>query len=160
VTDSGHTTRSATVNTLTAEVRTLVVGARQVTLSVFNQLDVVHPLWVEPMGRVRPRENGYRLSQIHVVGRAVDDGALVRSRLETRDSFEAGGGYLRGQQGKLYEPTGADPNCPACEGTGSALPNRQLNELGQVSLCPSCNPRRPVVDQWMDLPLIVLAGLR
>lgn len=49
----------ATVEVLTAEVRALMVGSRQVTLSVYRQLDQVDPFEVpltegfEPFGRVR-----------------------------------------------------------------------------------------------------------
>lgn len=69
---------TATVETLTAEVRTLVVGSRQVTMSVFNQLDKVDPDQIEPMGRVAPREREF--GYVHVVGRHVTTGALVSSR--------------------------------------------------------------------------------
>lgn len=46
---------TATVETLTAEVRVLMVGNRQVTLSVAKQLDRVHPMnrQFTPMGRIR-----------------------------------------------------------------------------------------------------------
>jgi hypothetical protein len=42
----------ATVQTLAAEVRVLMVGSRQVTLSVYRQLDTVRPDAIEPFGRV------------------------------------------------------------------------------------------------------------
>jgi hypothetical protein len=48
---SGPTT--ATVETLTAEVRTLVVGSRQVTLSIAKQLDWVPISDLRIMGRVK-----------------------------------------------------------------------------------------------------------
>jgi hypothetical protein len=41
------TTTTATIETLTAEVRTLVVGSRQITLSVAKQLDII------PLSRLR-----------------------------------------------------------------------------------------------------------
>lgn len=43
---------TATVEVLTAEVRVLMVGSRQVTLSVYNQLDHVPSGGIEPFGRV------------------------------------------------------------------------------------------------------------
>jgi hypothetical protein len=43
----------ATVEVLTAEVRVLQVGRRQVTLSVVRQLDWANPADVVPFGRVR-----------------------------------------------------------------------------------------------------------
>jgi hypothetical protein len=44
--------RTATVEVLTAEVRVLQVGSRQVTLSVYRQLDHVPAAEIEPFGRV------------------------------------------------------------------------------------------------------------
>ena len=45
-------TSTATVESLTAEVRVLMVGSRQVTLSVARQLDEV-PTWeITPFGRM------------------------------------------------------------------------------------------------------------
>lgn len=43
---------TATVETLTAEVRVLMVGSRQVTLSVYRQLDKCRLAEFIPMGRV------------------------------------------------------------------------------------------------------------
>lgn len=65
---------SATVETLTAEVRVLMVGSRQVTMSVYNQLDVMPHTCIEPFGRVNPKEGG-----LWVVGRDDITGTLVRS---------------------------------------------------------------------------------
>jgi hypothetical protein len=47
---------TATVETLTAEVRVLMVGSRQVTLSVYSQLDAVPLMAMTPFGRVRVKE--------------------------------------------------------------------------------------------------------
>ncbi len=41
---------------LTAEVRTLVIGAQQVTMSVYTQLDYAEPGEIQPSGRVQPRD--------------------------------------------------------------------------------------------------------
>lgn len=60
---STMTAQQATVETLTAEVRTLVVGARQVTLSIANQLDVVPLDELRVMGRISLRKDGQ-----HVIG--------------------------------------------------------------------------------------------
>ena len=43
----------ARIETLTAEVRVLQVGSRQVTLSMFRQLDWATHTDVEPFGRVK-----------------------------------------------------------------------------------------------------------
>ena len=47
---------TATVGVLTAQVRVLMVGSRQVTLSVYRQLDHVEPGKITPFGRVRDRD--------------------------------------------------------------------------------------------------------
>jgi hypothetical protein len=70
-------TATATVETLTAEVRTLVVGSRQVTMSVYSQLDFVEPDEIEAWGRVRPRDG--LAGWIYLVGRRIQGGDLVRS---------------------------------------------------------------------------------
>lgn len=68
---------TATVETLTAEVRVLMVGNRQVTLSVFKQLDSSDFQRMEPFGRVRDgREDD--LYSIRLVGVSRLDGTLVR----------------------------------------------------------------------------------
>jgi len=46
------TTTTATIETLTAEVRTLVLGSRQITLSMAKQLDVVDLSRLRVFGRV------------------------------------------------------------------------------------------------------------
>jgi hypothetical protein len=70
--------KDARVQVLTAEVRTLVVGSRQVTLSVYGQLDCMPHSQIEPFGRVRPKDADR--SDIWVVGRHKADGSLIRSR--------------------------------------------------------------------------------
>ena len=86
------TIAAARVDVLTAEVRVLVVGSRQITLSVYGQLDyAVSDDGLVPFGRVRPGRahcldpwGGGRLSPecpgdcTDVVGRDAD-GVLVRS---------------------------------------------------------------------------------
>lgn len=68
-------THSPTINTLTAEVRTLMVNNRQVTTSVAKQLDQVDPSRIEPMGRVRL---GVRdRSDVSVIGRVKGGADLV-----------------------------------------------------------------------------------
>lgn len=67
-------TTTTTVETLSAEVRTLVVGKRQITLSVFRQLDCVPLEQCQAFGRVRDKG-----SDALLVGRDRDSGALVRS---------------------------------------------------------------------------------
>jgi hypothetical protein len=69
---------TATVTTLTAEVRVLMVGARQITSGVYDQLDYVESEYIEPFGRVRPRNGTSNL--IYVVGRRMESTDLVKSR--------------------------------------------------------------------------------
>ena len=61
---------TATVEVLKAEVRVLLVGNRQVTLSMFRQLD--RSPRIEPWGRVRDQK------EIWLVGRHLHTGSLVR----------------------------------------------------------------------------------
>lgn len=85
------THETATVETLAAEVRVMMIGKRQVTLSVVRQLDVVRPDDVEPFGRVsHPSFPQFHPKTkcliVFVVGRSARDGSLVVSR-----AFEGGG---------------------------------------------------------------------
>ena len=68
---------TATVETLTAEVRVLMVGNRQVTLSVYRQLDYVYPQWIDPFGRVNANSDR---NFVQLVGSY--KGVLVRSEFE------------------------------------------------------------------------------
>lgn len=79
---------TATVETLTAEVRVLMVGSRQVTLSVYRQLDHVPGLkQMEAFGRVRglkpvKDEYGNGIIEVEVVGRSLKTGELCRTTVE------------------------------------------------------------------------------
>jgi hypothetical protein len=72
-------TETATVETLTAEVRVLMVGNRQITLSVFRQLDRVPLAEIQPFGRVN---DGEARDGTWVVGRSAVTGELVRTHVE------------------------------------------------------------------------------
>jgi hypothetical protein len=93
-----NSSSTATVETLTAEVRVLMVGNRQITLSVFRQLDPVRHDQIEPFGRVRSSDKLSHLVQ--VVGcrtAGPHAGTLVRSWLnpehgsygKTKEEFRA-----------------------------------------------------------------------
>jgi hypothetical protein len=86
---NGRSTTTATVEVLTAEVRTLMVGSRQVTQSVYKQLDWVEPEHVEPFGRfgVDQGRRLYSSDHVTVVGRHRQTGALVRSQAAPVDEF-------------------------------------------------------------------------
>lgn len=71
---------TAHVETLTAEVRVLMVGNRQITLSVARQLDVLPLEVVEPFGRVElgtVSRGYYKMDGPWVIGRDRGNGALV-----------------------------------------------------------------------------------
>jgi hypothetical protein len=70
---------TATVETLTAEVRVLMVGNRQITLSVHRQLDHVRPYSIIPFGRVNV---DWHPGVIELIGRRRYATDLVRSRME------------------------------------------------------------------------------
>lgn len=76
-------TNQATVETLTAEVRVLTVGNRQITQSVAKQLDFAPYEDVEPFGRVRLTGKGFDDGKgdhrLWVIGQHKSTGALVRS---------------------------------------------------------------------------------
>lgn len=70
---------TTTVKTLTAEVRVLMVGSRQITLSVYGQLDDIPDIRITPMGRVAPKDA--QAAWVYVVGKDSQTGALARSSL-------------------------------------------------------------------------------
>jgi hypothetical protein len=172
------TTTAARVEVLTAEVRVLMVGSRQVTLSVYGQLDQVQPGEIEPFGRVQPRdaEQGYT----YVVGasvRVADGGALVRSRRESSRALirQADGrhgradliverGELRRQRHEALER--------AEDWDWLNTVNKRLDQLDRLLSTESrtveelydeaagLTEAAEVAARWDALPLIVLAGLR
>ena len=73
---------TATVETLKAEVRTLMVGNRQVTLSVAKQLDRVPLNELEVFGRIHLGKESNL-----VVGRHVESGALALSSFRSFKPF-------------------------------------------------------------------------
>jgi len=81
-------TNTATVETLTAEVRVLMVGSRQVTASVFKQLDECPVDSMNPIfGRVR--SDGAQW----IIGRSERDGTLVRCHQVGDWEYEYGDPY-------------------------------------------------------------------
>jgi hypothetical protein len=142
---------TATVEVLTAEVRVLMVGSRQVTLSVYRQLDRVPPGDIEPFGRVSDSrdvsESDYYKRSVHVVGRLRASGALCASKgwhdkQAPRRQVERVAGTYR--DGEWVEPH-----------------NQWIETLEEfeyrLALYHECVR---LVDEWEALPLIVLAGLR
>jgi hypothetical protein len=179
-------TATATVETLTAEVRTLVVGSRQVTMSVYSQLDFVEPDEIEAWGRVRPRDG--LAGWIYLVGRRIQGGDLVRSGAPA--SEQAIGNSLNWHrqrtQAEGYERK-ADAAAQSAEyreeraeamfvdhETGqlakgadatSALRKEEAMNLAQAQALRQeyhwkAVPLRERATELEKLPLIVLAGLR
>lgn len=70
---------TATVETLTAEVRVLMVGSRQVTMSVYNQLDTAEYEDAELFGRVSPKDA--RPGYIYFAGKNRESGSLIRGHI-------------------------------------------------------------------------------
>jgi hypothetical protein len=92
---------SGSVEVLSAEVRVLQVGDRQLTRSMYRQLDEASPERFEPFGRVkdnkrRPKD-GWRLAGrdsetgVLLVGRDSESGALVRCHAQPPDWSELEG---------------------------------------------------------------------
>lgn len=130
---------AAHVQVLTAEVRTLVVGSRQVTMSVFEQLDSVQPSDIEPFGRINPkRGSSYPYAYAYVVGRHLATGSLVRSHVPRRPETVD-------ERGWLPNGEGANTRYAHWRNTDPEEQRQRLADVGK---------------QWSALPLIVLAGLR
>jgi hypothetical protein len=82
MTASTNGAKTATVETLTAEVRVLMIGSRQITMSVFKQLDHRPVEEIEAFGRVSipVKEDGF--VGVDVTGCSSTDGTLVRAWVE------------------------------------------------------------------------------
>ena len=130
--------QAAVVEVLTAEVHVLMVGNRQVTLSVFRQLDWVDNDAIEPFGRVRDPRSKTR-HYVAVVGRRLDGGSLVRSGVES-DPLDIG----------KYERWVGDANYRERLGVSLERAEQYLDEVvGDWA----------VHAMWSTLPHIVLAEL-
>ena|ERR1700733_5155631 len=87
-----NASKTVTVETLTAEVRVLMVGSRQITMSVYKQLDFAPANEIEPLGRIRPDSKSTQLDFLlptQVVGRHKRTGHLVRSEAESETEAAA-----------------------------------------------------------------------
>jgi hypothetical protein len=127
--------KEAVVQVLTAEVRVLMVGSRQVTLSVFRQLDWVDWWDCEPFGRINDRDFNYV-----IIGKSTE-GNLVRARIPSPPAWSTlDEQYLKNDWG------GRDEKQRLQE-------RRRQRLLWQTTW-------DPVILEHKDLPLIILAGLR
>lgn len=134
--------RSALVETLTAEVRVLMVGSRQVTLSVFRQLDWIATDQIEPFGRVNDERDVPTTHPfiVIVVGADKRDGSLARSFMGWPSA------YARTRRVEALErlrPRGWEREV-------------QIEKHEIETALYGAKQAEP----WLGLPLIVLAGLR
>jgi hypothetical protein len=143
---------SAHVDVLTAEVRALMIGNRQVTLSVYRQLDTVEPDEIEPFGRVRDSKDGY--SELYVIGRHKEGGALVRSSCPQR--IERPGAPPR-IQNKYDEANRRWRRDITNRSHGDFMREVEQEQAEWVRVNIILHPNYA---SWSELPLIVLAGLR
>lgn len=150
------TTKTAVVEVLTAEVRVLMVGSRQVTLSVARQLDEVPWEECKPFGRIRyTRDDEPGLA---IIGQD-PEGNLCRSRIDYDDlkamnhllkNHKAGSYFSGGYVTKNGEMTWESAHhVTAEEYQGWVEKQRPLLEA-----------YRKQRNEFDSLPLIVLAGLK
>lgn len=172
---------TATVELLTAEVRVLMVGSRQVTLSVARQLDYVSLDVIEPFGRVRIGDDE------RIIGSSRDDGTLVLARFERHPHRRP---YLNEEDldpERDDKPVICDRVMARDHEFGVALGGRSFDMSARAmdrcgkhpygkGQCEHWNPNghekhiRAAIERWdadcakhdraAELPLIVLAGLK
>jgi hypothetical protein len=163
--------KEARVEVLRAEVRVLMVGSRQVTLSVARQLDVVEPREIEPWGRVRIDRDPTG-QMIEVIGSA--DGVLVRS-VTSREQFrcsrdQVGSAHKCAEYKRLRRADDAANQAQAAQARqagrtppvpvpGSSPTSRALHQHAEHDWWGYTH-ERALYEAWEKLPLIVLAGLK
>ncbi len=171
--------KTATVETLTAEVRVLMVGSRQITLSVYGQLDRSDE--IVPFGRVRPR--GAKWGWIYLIGRDQETGALARMSVPgnghaigeelRRDEYAWQWDDLERQAKRLEHQAGLDEvqagKNSSWRDEFSAKAREQRDKAASLFKEAAdlrqeyADEAAPLAEQAVELaklPLIVLAGLR
>lgn len=130
---------TATVEVLTAEVRVLMVGSRQVTLSVARQLDDVSPDEIEPFGRIRlgRKPPSSVTEQIEVIGSA--DGILAVAHADFEKNYCSSNGTTDSWRRECKKHLAGGSH------DGHWWFGWDFEDAAKA---------------WRDLPLIVLAGLR
>jgi len=146
----GEHPRTATVEVLTAEVRVLMVGSRQITLSVFRQLDIIDYESLEPMGRVNDRDTVW-----WIIGRN-DNGILARAKFWNGETIPRMDRADVEEKGRLLSSRRHFPDYFTDKNTDrlSYLERleEEINEARQVW--------REDKAEYDALPLIIMAGLR
>jgi hypothetical protein len=162
--------KEARVEVLRAEVRVLMVGSRQVTLSVARQLDTVEPWKIEPFGRVRIDKDATG-QMIEVVGSV--DGALARSKTSrelNRCSLREDPDQQCTQFKRLWQASTAEEQARRAQAREAGLSppislptsspaKRALSEHAAHDWW-GYTDGKPLYEAWEKLPLIVLAGLK
>lgn len=165
----------AAVRTLAAEVRVLMVGARQITLSVAKQLDQVDPYLIEPMGRIRLGD------EVQMIGRHFSGRDLVRAKIPTRRwidleppspfhacSRNGASSLLRvseltprrlAERLQPVEYIGVDGDGFDCD-HDPCIRNQWATNGQDEWLAGEVEGWLTDIARWESLPLIVLAGLR
>jgi hypothetical protein len=162
-------TTVARVEVLTAEVRVLMVGSRQVTLSVYAQLDTVKPDEIEPFGRVAPRNR--EADTVYVIGasaREADRGTLVRASRDSAAVCLARARKFRAMAALAKAEAAQDrERVDALRRADDGFAAWQLrNDYHGWSASELADEARDdehwaaEAARWEALPLIVLAGLR
>lgn len=171
--------KTATVEVLTAEVRVLMVGSRQITLSVARQLDRVPWHRCHPFGRIRDSQSYYDKT---IIGKNIDDGTLVRSELYPRPEWSSSEeSQLNRWKSKVseniqnceyYRKLMADDHRPDQkawyarlisdkESENEVLKTDILEQEAHKIMIPSLREAYDAeLSKFKALPLIILAGLR
>lgn len=175
-------TSTATIETLTAEVRVLMVGSRQVTLSVYRQLDHCLPDQVQPFGRVSDKHDEsnseHGCPRVFIVGCDITTGALVRSKYFVGFRPERNKKLVQRRDTENRRSYGDDPRQSVKpfaeerrnEDRRQKHSRRALPAGGVWMWAESTDEYEERLSawqeagsrykEWTDLPLIVLAGLR
>jgi hypothetical protein len=166
----------ATVEVLTAEVRVLQVGRRQVTLSVVRQLDWANPADVEPFGRVRTGDS--QQGRPEVIGSSGSNPVKSATPIEIIGS--AAGVLVRSISWRtvLTCTSGGAAACAEVRALRAELDRHKVQGLPPRQMTPEYqrvldrfaahhvhdwtryDPDQQTYEMWEALPLIVLAGLR
>lgn len=169
-------TNTATIETLTAEVRVLMVGKRQITKSVVKQLDRVAFDDITPFGRVRLDDDD---DSVEVVGAL--DGQLVVAHVQKPPARQEAGSadWHHWMEDRHHSPTWVkldegcrlewlvNPNKRVCIGTKDwhywkcDPPSLERRALAAARAAIAEHEAALIPFRAAEaLPLIVLAGLR
>ncbi|QDH93755.1 hypothetical protein HWC36_gp44 [Corynebacterium phage StAB] len=101
--------KSANVTTMTATVRILQVGNRQLTKAMARQLDRVQWGELEPFGRIANWEYDESRPYVRVIGRRIADGELVTAVVAGPPRYEYAPGAISSEGDPEYATAKAIP---------------------------------------------------